>query len=215
MLIEEASGAVKTIRRQGMTKQGKVELTVVTVTEALEKSKPTSLSGLSVALGRSRKVSNDFKAKLVSLVPDVAARVAANKANAEVAKVELPVAKVELPVAKVETAPVVEVKPPTVEAPKGEVAVGTFTRASTNPFRAGSDYATCFDVLAANPDGIKRTDLVAAQAKATGKPEKLAGYDVVVVASVKKDGGSHRNMRRVAGVYYVDRTDAGLKLVVR
>ena len=60
-------------------------------------------------------------------------------------------------------------------------------RAATNPFRQGSAYGICYDILAANPLGMPRQQLIEQLAKASAKPLKNAGYDAAVVLSARPD----------------------------
>lgn len=176
-----------------MTKQ---ELTKENVLQVLDHAKPGTMADLARALGRSGSVSSWLRAKLTELVPDIASRIEANKAATPAN----------------DTAKDAEVSAET-EKPAGKSKAPA--RAASNPFRAGGAYATCYDVLAANPKGIERPKLVETLARLTGKDAKRANFDVTVVASVRKDGGCHPTIRRVSGVYHVERTDAGLRLVVR
>ena len=95
-------------------------------------------------------------------------------------------------------------KPP----PAGKPAA--YSRHESNPFREGSAYGACFDILAAHPQGIGRTKLVEELARVTGKDKQKSYFDVTVVASSRKDGRSHRCISRAADGYYVERTDGGL-----
>ena len=89
-------------------------------------------------------------------------------------------------------------------------------RASSNPFEAGSAYATCYDLLAAHPQGIKRPKLVKNLARLTGKDAIHAFFDTSTVTSAAKDGRSHPHVKQAVGIYYVERLEGGeLKLVVR
>jgi len=103
----------------------------------------------------------------------------------------------------------------TVRKPTG----GKWPRHPANRFREGSSYGTCFDVLAAHPDGLPRKRLVELLAKATGKPPKLAAFDVQVVCSARKnDQGLNpfegpRNRSCKHG-FYVERVNGHVKLVL-
>ena len=71
-----------------------------------------------------------------------------------------------------------------------------FPRSATNPFRAGSSYGTCYDILAKHQDGLSRKKLIELFAKATGKSEKRAGFDAAVLLSAKDSSGErHRSCR--------------------
>lgn len=60
-------------------------------------------------------------------------------------------------------------------------------RAATNPFRQGSAYGVCYDILAAHPEGMPRQQLITDLAKASGKPIKNAAYDSAIVLSARPD----------------------------
>ena len=62
-----------------------------------------------------------------------------------------------------------------------------FPRVASNPFRQGSSYGACFDILSAHPEGLPRQKLIELLSKATGKPIKNAGFDASVITSARPD----------------------------
>ncbi len=91
----------------------------------------------------------------------------------------------------------------TPDKPKNEFA--------GNPYRAGSYYATCFDVLAklgGTDKPVNRKALLEAYCKASGKSEKLGRYDLAVILSPTKTGEGHRSSRKNA--YWIERLEDGL-----
>jgi hypothetical protein len=88
-----------------------------------------------------------------------------------------------------------------------------------NFFRQGSAYATCFDILAAHPDGLTREKLIELLAKATGKDAKHAAYDAQVLLSAcgndeglnRNEGPRHRSCRMG---FWVQRVNSHVKLMV-
>jgi|GEM_PF-3900886 len=76
-----------------------------------------------------------------------------------------------------------------------------------NPYRQGSKYGLCFDVLAkmglSKP--VTRKALTEAYSKASGKDEKHARYDLAVILSPTKDGDGHRSSKKFA--YWVERLE--------
>jgi len=69
-----------------------------------------------------------------------------------------------------------------------------YSRAASNPFRAGSSYAVAYDILAAHPEGLPRQQLIEKLAKVTKKPVKNAGYDAAVVLSARSNS-RHQSCR--------------------
>ena len=69
---------------------------------------------------------------------------------------------------------------------------GKWGRHAANPFRVGS-YGTCFDILAAHPEGLPRETLVGLLAQATSKDIQHAAYDVQVVCSAHGAAGEGLN----------------------
>ena len=62
-----------------------------------------------------------------------------------------------------------------------------FPRVASNPFRQGSSYGACFDIMAAHPEGLPRQKVIELLAKATGKPIKNAGFDAGVIFTARPD----------------------------
>ena len=111
---------------------------------------------------------------------------------------------------------------PTAKAaePKATAAgESSLKRAEGNPFRDGSAYAACFDILAAHKAGIRRDELVRLLAQHTGKDEKRAGFNVQVLLSAKpnedglnnNDSPRHRACRKG---FYVRRENDHVKLMI-
>ena len=69
-----------------------------------------------------------------------------------------------------------------------------FPRVASNPFRQGSSYGACFDIMAAHPEGLPRQKVIELLAKATGKPIKNAGFDAGVIFTARPDF-RHRSCR--------------------
>ena len=86
-------------------------------------------------------------------------------------------------------------------------------RVEGNPFRNGSAYAVAWDVLAhaGGSEGISKGQLIMEVAKATGKDERHAGFDVAVLLSAKENGERHQSCRPG---FWVERTNDFLKLHV-
>jgi hypothetical protein len=187
-----------------MPRTAKPELTAEAVIAAIESAKPDGITKLARALGYQGSVSSWLKSKLTELVPDLADRIKANRA---------PDAS-DAPKAAKEGA---AAKPRRESGNVKKPAAGTYPRSESNPFRDGSSYACAYDVLsAAGASGIERSKLVAEVARLAGKALRKAYFDVTVVASSRKDGGSHKCISRAADRFYVDRTEGGwLKLVLR
>ena len=62
-----------------------------------------------------------------------------------------------------------------------------FPRVASNPFRQGSSYGACFDIMAAHPEGLPRQKVIELLAKASNKPLKNAGYDAGVIITARPD----------------------------
>lgn len=82
-------------------------------------------------------------------------------------------------------------------------------RSPSNPFREGSSYGICFDLLAAHPEGMPREELIAELSRITKKPLKNAGFDASVVLSPTESGKRHSSCR---GTYTVEKTNDHVKL---
>ena len=185
--------------------KGRIELTADSVKKAIGERKPTSMTQLSQHMGYMGSVSSSLTKKFRALVPDIDAllKVAAdaaksakgNKANAVGPKAKK----------------AAKVKPAKVN--------GKLARDSRNPFREGSAYASCFDVLAAHRDGMPKVKLVELLAAATGKDIVRAGYDCQVILSAKanenglsnNDSPRHRSCRPG---FWVKRMNGSVQLMV-
>ena len=170
-----------------MKRKAKVEVTAETIKAVIEKHGPVSMSQLAHGLGYKGNVSGSLAKKIRALCPDVDGLLAKAAVSAKAAgrdKAEPKPGKPTEPKAA---------KPPKAKAggkqgkPKAVAAKGSgkYPRDPRNPFRAGSAYAACFDVLAAHKDGLPKKELISLLAKDIGKDEKHAGFDVQVLMSAK------------------------------
>jgi hypothetical protein len=190
-----------------------IELTAEAVLEAV-KSGATSLTGISKALGLGKgSVSGSTAKEIRALVPDVEDRLAANKAS----KGGTADVKADAKVKPVKAAKVKPVK--AAKSAKVPLKAGKWPHDSRNPFREGSSYAICFNILAANKAGLAKEKLVELLAEATGKDIKHAGYDAQVLLSAhpndnglsNNDSPRHRSCRPG---FWIQRTNGHVKLMV-
>ena len=161
-----------------------IEINAESIRNALESSKPTSLTGLWKALGGSGSVSGSSAKKMREAFPDIEAILAGNKAGT--AKSEGgDVSPKSKPAQKAEKKP--------AKAPKKSAV----PRHPKNPFREGSGYGLLVDLLAqAGSKGIGKPELIKAYAKATGKDEIHCRYDLAVILSASSDSErKHRSCR--------------------
>jgi hypothetical protein len=185
--------------------KGRIEITAESIRKAIDEAKPTSLAALAHGLGYKGSISSAITGRLRAILPDVDALVAACK----------PAKDGKASAAKGQDAKPAGAARPAAAKPKG----GKWPRHPANGFREGSSYACCFDVLAAHPDGLPREKLIVLLAKATGKDEKHAAFDVQVVCSARKnDEGLNafegpRNRSCKLG-FYVERQNSHVKLVL-
>lgn len=152
----------------------KKQLSKEAVLDALKSSNATSLTALHKAMGGKGSVPGSTAKRVRELVPDIEAKLAANK------------------VGKPKAA-----KPATGK-PKPLARTTPYPRHSANPYREGSGYGLCFDILAAHPNGMSRQSLIDSYAKASGKdPLKGVRFDIAVVTSAKESatGPRHRSCR--------------------
>lgn len=195
-----------------MARKSKVELTADTIRKAIEERKPTSLAALAHSLGYKGSISSAITGRLRSLLPDVDALVAACKpakadnsgeAKGKAEKAEKP--------AKADK--------PAVKAKSGKAKVPP--RHRQNPYREGSAYGVCFDLLAAaGAEGLPREKLVETLAKATGKDPKLASFDAQVCLSAR--GAASEGLNPFEGPrnrsarfgYWVERKGDHVRLVL-
>ena len=118
-------------------------------------------------------------------------------------------AKTVKPAAKKPTKPLKKpAKAPQKSASKKPAFNSPVPRATGNPFREGSAYSVAYDILASNPAGMTRPELVAQVSKATGKDERHAGFDVAVLLSAKDSltGERHQSCREG---FWVERSEGG------
>lgn len=162
------------------------------------------------ALGGKSKVSSSFSNKIRSICTNVDARLKENQGQ--------PVQKTEMPVIPLnQPKPAKPTKKPTKakqnEPQKGKARPSKYKRHPQNPFRLGSSYGVAFDILALHPAGMNRDELVKLLAKATGKTEKLAGYDASVVLSAQESptGIRHRSCKEG---FWIHRENKFVKLML-
>lgn len=190
--------------------KAKTELTEAAVRKAIEEKKPTSMTKLAHELGYKGSVSSTLTKKFRTLVPDIDAMLKGSGA-VEGAAGEVEAAKSKKgpkgKAAKAKTKPAAKSK-------------GKWPHDSRNPFRDGSSYAACFDILAAHPTGLSKAKLIELLAKASTEGDlKRAGFNAQVLLSAggnepglsKNDGPRHRSCR--AG-FWVKRTNGHVQLMV-
>ena len=185
--------------------KARVELSEGSVRAVIERDKPKSLTGLAHGLGYRGSVSSTLTKKFRQLFPDIDVLL---KRTAESAKG----GTADGAAGKADAA-----KPKAKPASK---AKGKWARDARNPFRDGSAYATCFDILAAHKDGLPKAKLVELLAKATGKDNEHSGYDAQVILSAHGaagdglnpfEGPRHRSCRPG---FWVRRTNGHVRLMV-
>ena len=171
-------------------------ITKEAVLQAIEKSQTVTISDLYWAMGGSSKPSGAFSSKVRELVPDIQARLDAHKGK--------PTDKSGDPqepsaLATPTTKSAKAAKPTKVKHGKESKPVrkSKFPRHPQNPFRDGSAYAICFDVMASQKTGVSRDHLLPILAQETGKDKKHAAYDLSVLLSAKESatGPRHRSCR--------------------
>lgn len=87
-----------------------------------------------------------------------------------------------------------DAKPPKTAKPKlGKVPLGKFPRHPQNVFRPGSAYGAIFDAFILRKSGIRRDELTALAAEATGKDIKHSSYDLAVLLSAKDSNTGPRH----------------------
>ncbi|MFZ4397443.1 MAG: hypothetical protein ACOYOU_17660 [Kiritimatiellia bacterium] len=185
-----------------MSQKSKVEITAVSVRQAISESQPASMTQLAHHLGYSGSVSSSVTRKFRQLVPDIDSLLAANKlaGNGEAKADATGKAKAAKPVKRT--------------GGKAKLPL----RHPQNPFRAGS-YGTAFDILASHPAGLPREKLITLLAKATGKDIQHAAFDCQVVCSARQnDMGLNpfegpRN-RACRNGFYVERQNSHVRLVL-
>ena len=170
--------------------KAKTELTAESLKVVVESKKPTSLTQLAHELGYTGSVSSTLTRKFRQLVPDIDALLKGSEGSAtgttgSAGKTE---AAKDKPAKVKKAAPKAAAKSttkPAAKSTKPAVAQGKWKHDPRNPFRQGSAYALCFDILAAHRDGLPREKLVALLAEATGKDAKHAAYDAQVLLSAR------------------------------
>ena len=91
------------------------------------------------------------------------------------------------------------------EAPVGHSAASSMPE-DIVPYRPSCGYAKVWAILYAHRhNGITKKELISQYMKRSGKEARLAGYDVQVVCSPRKDGTCNRSASRAAQHYWVER----------
>ena len=151
-----------------------IEINAETIKNALESSKPTSLTGLWKSLGGSGSVSGSSAKKMRDAFTGIEAILAENKAGT---------AKAEGGEVSPKTKPAKKAEKKPAKSPKS-----TIPRHPKNPFREGSGYGLLVDLIAATGSkGIGKEDLLKAYCKASGKDLTHAKYDLAVINSARED----------------------------
>jgi hypothetical protein len=89
-----------------------------------------------------------------------------------------------------------------------------YPRDARNPFRPGA-YATCYDILAGHPDGIRRQELVRLLAMEAGIEPRLAEYDIRIIETAgPNDSDQSPRHRSCRDGFWIVRTGDNLKLMV-
>ena len=153
----------------------------------------TSLTGLHKAMGGTGNVPGSTAKRIRELVPDIAERLAVNKARGAKPQASKPKAKR-------------TVQPSGKSRPSGQ-----WTRHAKNPFREGSSYATAYDIVAAHPKGLRKDEWVELFCKATGKDLKHARYDLAVLLSAKESATSQRH-RSCRDGFWMERDNDHVRL---
>jgi hypothetical protein len=186
-----------------------IDLSAAVVRKATDDGKFSSLTGLAHSLGYKGSVSSTLTKRLRGLLPDIDALIMAHKPTKG--------GEVEVGTGKAAKAKASKPKPAAKATCKS--SGGKWPRHPANKFREGSSYGTCFDILAAHPDGLPREKLIDLLAKTTGKDPKRAAFDVQVVCSARmNDEGLNafegpRNRSCKHG-FYVERINGHVKLVL-
>lgn len=151
-----------------------ININAETIKTALQSSKPTSLTGLWKALGRSGSVSGSASKRMRNEFPGLEAILAENKAGTAKAEGD-------------------EVSPKSKPAKKADKKPAkshksTVSRHSKNPFRDGSSYGLLVDLIsAAGSKGIGKETLLAEFCRLSGKDLQHAKYDLAVINSASED----------------------------
>ena len=166
----------------------KKQLSKESILKALGASNATSLTALHKAMGGKGSVPGSTSKRMRELVPDLTDRLLANKGE----------------------------KPqPTTARKKSTKALppSKYPRHSSNPYRAGSSYGLCYDILAGHKDGIRRDELIGILAKEGRTTATRAGFNVSVVLSSRESatGPRHRSARQG---YFVRVTNDHVQLIV-
>jgi hypothetical protein len=195
--------------------KAKVELTAEALKAVIEGKKPTSMTQLAHELGYKGSVSSTLTRKFRQLCPDITtllAKTAESATGGDEGKAEV----------EPKAGKAAKGKPDKDKAKPATKAEGKWKRDPRNPFRQGSAYAVCFDILAApaHKAGLPREKLVALLAEATGKDIKRAGFDAQVLLSARgseepglsrNDGPRHRSCRPG---FWVRRENGHVQLVI-
>lgn len=169
-----------------------IEINAESIKNALESSKPTSLTGLWKALGGSGSVSGSSAKKMREAVPGIAGVLAGNKAGT---------AKPEGGEVSPKSKPAQKAEKKPAKAPKKSAV----PRHPKNKFREGSGYGLILDLIAdAGSKGIGKEDLLKAYCKASGKDLTHAKYDLAVINSARED--SEKRHRSCADGFTIIKT---------
>ena len=159
-----------------------IEINAESIKNALESSKPTSLTDLWKALGGSGSVSGSASKKMREAFTGIEAILAENKAG---------IAKAEGGEISPKTKPAKKAEKKPAKAPKKSVV----PRHPKNPFREGSGYGLLVDIIAnAGTAGVGKEALLAKYCEISGKKLQNAKYDLAVINSAREDSNKrHRS----------------------
>jgi len=156
----------------------------------LEKKYPASLNELGRLIGY-KKISGSTVKRIKTLLPGIEKLL---KGNRTIQDLESP--------AKKSTTPTNIVKKPAVKSTKSPikkaVKKSNYPQNPKNPFRLGSSYGKCWQLLYKHINGgIHKSKLIKALAEATGKSEERAYYDAMVLLSARdsNSGKRHRSCK--------------------
>lgn len=167
------------------------EITKKAAEEIINKQHPTSLTQISKALGREGSISGSLTKKIKEWFPNIDEILKSGKGSKSTKA------------AKKST-----------EAKKTKEPKRKFTIHPANPFRPGSSYHACFNILGKfMKAGLHRKKLVELLARETGKDETRAGYDAAVLLSAKESNTGPRHRSCKEG-FWVRRTNDHVQLVV-
>jgi len=170
------------------TKQQAKQPTVEIINEAIVKG-AKSLTDIARHLGHKGSISGKLAKQVRELVPDIAERLKVNIGQMYAKKVAEKVAN------------------------KSNFS-GKYRRHPNNPFREGSGYALCFDIIASHENGVARDHLTNLYAHAAKKPLKKASYDLAVVLSPKSESPTAERHKSCREGYGLKREGSHYQLVL-